>query len=178
MLAALVEAICADLADLPGVATCRPYAGELAAAQQVPLVVPALLVGIAATKAEPTDGSGRVLLRAELFCFVVTRYVGSAVARGDDAWALAEAVLARANLNQWGLAVHPAQPVGARPVWDFDAVGMTVREVTWTHHLALGDSPWDGVGVQPSEILLGQAPRVGDRGGTADDYWPLTGAPR
>ncbi len=178
ILASLVDAVCADLATLPGVATCRPYAGELAEAKQSPLLVPALLAGVVEVKAEPADGSGRVSLRADLFTYVCVRAVGSATARGDLAWALAEAVLARVNLATWGLAIHPALPLGARPLWDFETLGLAVREVRWSHHLSLGVSAWDESGLpRPSEILVGHAPRVGDQDGTAADYWPLTPTP-
>jgi hypothetical protein len=176
MLKALVEAVCARLGTLPGVATCRPYAGELAASTQAPLLVPALLVVVAELKAAPEDGTGRAALTAALICYVCTRFVGNAVGRGDEAWALAEAVLARAHLARWGLAgVDPARLLGARPIWSFEtAAGMAVREVRWAQDLRLGVSEWDG-GATPTEIYLGIAPRIGPD--HVDDYWRVDALP-
>jgi hypothetical protein len=52
-----------------------------------------------------------------------------------------------------------------------------VREVRWTHDVRIGASDWDGAGLAPAEVWLGIAPRIGEMGGTAEDYWRVAAPP-
>ena len=173
MIGSLERAICESLAALPGVATARPYAGELGDTQKATLQVPALLVALARLAIEPDPGSGEVLARAEWSCFVCVRQARAAEARGAEAWALTEAVLVAARANTWGVAgCSPAVLMQAAPLWHLEERALAVREVRWTQLLRLGVSEWLS-GIAPSEIYLGIAPRIGEMGGTVDDYWPI-----
>jgi hypothetical protein len=47
------------------------------------------------------------------------------------------------------------------PLWQFQDLGVAVREVRWRQLLRLGESEWDGTGIVPTEVWLGFAPAVG-----------------
>ncbi len=180
-LPALQSAICADLGALPGVATCQPYAGELEDSARATLRVPALLVLLTRLRVLDDPGTGEVLARTYWSVFACTRHAGGEEERGRLAWALASQVLLRARASRWGLSgVSPAllarpdrvdEESGASPLWALESRGVAVREVRWTHDVRIGASDWDGVGVTPSEVFLGIAPRIGEMGGAIEDYW-------
>jgi hypothetical protein len=186
MIATLEAAICADLGTLPGVATCRPYAGELDDTPPATLRVPALLVTLALVRVLPDIGTGEIMLRTLWSVLVCTRLATGAAERGQSAWALATAVLLRARANSWAVpGVAPAllakperaeDEPSAKPVWQLEGRALAVREVRWSQDLCLGASEWDG-GTRPEEIWFGVAPRIGDMGGSADDYWLVAEAP-
>ena len=187
MIATLEAAICADLGTLPGVATARPYAGELDDTAPATLRVPALLVTLAKARVLPDLGTGEIHLRTTWSVLVCTRLASGAADRGQSAWALAAQVLLRARANRWGVeGVTPALLVDAEtvsedataaPVWQLENRALAVREVRWSQDLRLGESEWDGEG-QPSEIYLGVAPLVGDQDGGPEDYWRIYKAPQ
>jgi hypothetical protein len=184
---ALQSAICADLGALPGVAACQPYAGELEESARATLRVPALLVLLTRLRVLDDPGTGEILTRTYWSTFACVRHAGGEEARGALAWALASQVLLRARANRWGLSgVSPAllarpgridEEPGAAPLWTLESRGVAVREVRWTHDVRIGASDWDGVGVAPSEVWLGIAPRIGEMGGTAEDYWRVDAPP-
>lgn len=162
MIATVQAAICAALGALPGVATARPYAGDLDASQKATVQVPALLVALARLAIEPDPGTGEVLARAHWSCFVVTREARGAEARGAQAWALTEAVLVAARAATWGVAgCSPAELDQAVPLWQLEERALAVREVRWTQLLRLGEREWDGTAVAPTEVWLGFAPDIG-----------------
>ena len=176
MIAALEAAICETLGAVSGVATARPYAGELADSQAATLVVPAALVALTRLAMLPDPGTGETLARAEWSAFCCTRNAAGATVRGADAWALVEAVLAAVRAaNGWGVAgCMPAELVQVTPLWQLESRALAVREVRWTQVLRLGESEWTGE-VAPEEIWLGFAPRVG--AAYVDDYVLIHEAP-
>jgi hypothetical protein len=185
---ALQRAICTTLGALPGVASCRPYAGELEGHARATLRVPALLVLLARLRILPDPGTGEIAARTGWSVFACTRHADNPEARGEAAWALAAQVLIAARGNRWGVpgvsAALLAAPdrlvedeAGAVPLWALESHGVAVREVRWTHDVRIGASDWDGAGLAPAEVWLGIAPRIGEMGGTAEDYWRVAAPP-
>lgn len=187
MIATLEAAICADLGTLPGVATCRPYAGELDDTTPATLRVPALLVTLAQVRVLPDAGTGELRLRLQWVVLVCTRLASGAAERGQSAWALAAEVLRRVRANSWGVAgVAPAllakserveDEASAKPLWQLEDRALAVREVRWVQDMRLGASEWDGAGLRPEEVYFGIAPRIGEMDGTAADYWRVAAPP-
>lgn len=187
MIERLQSAICTQLGALPGVATARPYAGELEGHARATLRVPALLVMLARLRVLPDPGTGEIAARTYWSVFCCARHADNAEARSDAAWALASAVLLAARGNRWGVTGVSAALLETSsrvddeslivPAWDLEDRGVAVREVRWTQDLRLGVSAWDGVGVTPAEVWLGIAPRIGEMDGTAEDYWRVDAPP-
>lgn len=166
MLTDLERAVCAALAALPGVATARPYAGELDGSARAALRVPALLVALTRATLQPDPGTGEILARVGVSVFACTRHADTSEIRGRAAWDLVETVLLAVRGQTWGLpGVSPAllgAPLDAlaQPLWSLEDKGLAVREVRWTHDVRLGESVWVG-GDAPTEVWLGIAPKIG-----------------
>jgi hypothetical protein len=75
---------------------------------------------------------------------------------------LAAALAALVRLNRWGCPVGPAYVQGAYPDdFDPDLDQFECWRVDWEQVVHLGETVWTNDGVQPTVVLLGEAPMVG-----------------
>jgi hypothetical protein len=162
MLVEWTTAVLERLAQIPGVATCERYAGQLAESARATIRVPAVLLAVGEWRAEPDPGTGEVDVELHCSAFVAARNARGPEARAQDVDALCEALLPVVRLNCWGLAprVGAARLDRVAPHYGLESQGVGVREVRWRQSLRLGDSIWDG-GVLPSGVWVGWVPRVG-----------------
>ncbi len=157
----LTEAI-ERLREIPGVATCTRYTGQLSESARATIQVPALLLAVGEWRAEPDPGTGEVDMDLHCSLFVVARNARGPEARAQDVDALCEAALPLVRLNCWGLAprVGAARLDRVVPHYSLESQGVGVREIRWRQGVRLGESVWNG-GALPSAVFAGWAPKIG-----------------
>ena len=169
MLFELQEAMIAKIGQVPGVATCERYAGQLEESVRGLIKVPAVLLAYGEWRPETDPGTEQVDMALHGSLFVAVRNAKSQEARAQDVDALVEAILPTIRMERFGIDdVEPLQLDRVVPHYVLEKKGVGVREIRFRQSVRIGTSVWDGEGVTPSEIYVGYEPT------SADDYDPVT----
>lgn len=162
-------------AALPGLAECREYRGEFAAAEvvRVSFNVPAVWVDFGATETwspsgEP-DASGAEAARWDTVA-TYHAYVAASRLEGQDVLPWTEAVARAIAGQRWGLTDCSSAVISRvenRYSIPGDDRGVEIHSITWRQPLRLGAAPLD-TGEVPTTVYLGQVPEIGI--GHEDDY--------
>lgn len=162
MLFELQEAMISMLEQIPGVASCERYAGQLEDSARALLRVPAVLLAYGEWKPEDDPGTGQVDLELHGSLFVAVRNASGKEARANDVDALVEAILPVIRLERFGVEdVEPLQLDRVVPHYLLEGKGVGIREIRFRQSVRVGESEWDGAGVTPSDIYVGYEPVTG-----------------
>lgn len=179
-LVSLQDAVVANLATIPGVVTCEPYAGQFGTdhVSRVTFTAPAIFVSILGADPDRDPGTDQVDLNVRLAAYVIATHATDRQQRERDAIALVESVLLQVRLNQWGLSgVSAAAISSVQNLYTTVADDLTVAlwAVNWQQIITLGTSVWDGTGVLPQQVYVGYSPFVGAT--YIADYLEVTNVP-
>ena len=179
LLSGLPDRVAAEIAALlPGLRTCRGFAGRLdvKALKARGIAAPAVLVSRLRLQQDQTRSGPHHSFKAQMAAFILCKdELG--LPRDTGAANIAQALLTLIPDANWGAPDHIgcAEGVAEEPLVSAESeeLGMALTAISWEQIISL--EPWPEAQPITPQLYLGQAPQIG--AAHEDDYTLIGGAP-